>query len=219
MAQLTISWLGHSFFKLQAGDLTVAIDPFNEAKVGLKCPRFNADLLLVSHDHDDHNNRAAIMGKPFVVTGPGEYEVGGCAVYGVASFHDARGGAERGRNTMYRLEIEGVRVAHLGDIGQEKLTPAQLDVLDGVDVLLVPVGGTYTVDGKQAAVLVEQIEPKVVVPMHYQTPGLKMRITLDGVEPFVKALGLPPTREEKLKLQKKDISSDQRRLVLLEPGV
>lgn len=219
MAQLTISWLGHSFFKLQAGDVTVAIDPFAEEKVGLKCPRFNADLLLITHEHDDHSNRAAIMGKPFEVSRPGEYEVGGVTVYGVAGFHDANGGEERGRITMYRIEMEGIRVVHLGDIGQDKLTNAQLEVLDGVDVLLIPVGGTYTVNGHQAASLVEQLEPRIVVPMHYQTPGLKMRVTLDGVEPFIKALGLPATKEQKLKLQKKDLNPDQRQVVLLEPGV
>jgi L-ascorbate metabolism protein UlaG (beta-lactamase superfamily) len=212
MAQLTITWLGHSFFKLQAGDATVAIDPY-DAATGLKPPRFNADLLLITHEHHDHNNRATVMGQPFEVAAPGEYEVKGCTVYGVAGFHDTKGG----RNTMYRLEMEGIRVVHLGDIGQEKLTPAQLEVLDGVDVLLIPVGGKYTVNGQQAASLVDQLEPRIVVPMHYKIPGLK--IDIDGPEAFLKAIGLPVQKEQKLKLQKKDLNPDQRQVVLLEPDV
>lgn len=120
---------------------------------------------------------------------------------------------------MYRLEMEGIRIAHLGDIGQDKLTDKQLEVLNSVDVLLIPVGGKYTVNGSQAAELVEQLEPRIVVPMHYQTPALKMRETLDGVEPFIKATGLTPVKEQKLKLQKKDLNPDQRLLVLLETSV
>ncbi len=216
MAQLTITWLGHSFFKLQAGDVTVAIDPY-DAATGLKPPRFNADLLLITHEHHDHNNRGTIMGQPFEVSTPGEYEVGGVTVYGVAGFHDTKGGEDRGRMTMYRVEMEGIRVVHLGDIGQDKLTAEQLEVLDGVDVLLIPVGGKYTVNGQQAANLVEQLEPRIVVPMHYKIPGLK--IDIEGPESFVKAIGLPTQKEQKLKLQKKDLNPDQRQVVLLEPDV
>ena len=150
MALLTITWLGHSFFKLQAGDVTVAIDPY-DASTGLKPPRFNADLLLITHEHHDHNNRSTIMGQPFEVASPGEYEVKGCTVYGINGSHDAKEGGLGGIITMYRVEIEGIRLAHLGDIGQEQLTEKQLEVLDGVDVLFIPVGGKYTVNGSQAA--------------------------------------------------------------------
>jgi L-ascorbate metabolism protein UlaG (beta-lactamase superfamily) len=216
MAQLTITWLGHSFFKLQAGDVTVVIDPY-DAATGLKPPRFNADLLLITHEHHDHNNRATVMGQPFEVSTPGEYEVGGVTVYGVAGFHDTKSGEERGRMTMYRVEMEGIRVVHLGDIGQDKLTSEQLEVLDGVDVLLIPVGGKYTVNGQQAASLVDQLEPRIVVPMHYKIPGLK--IDIEGPEAFLKAIGLPAQKEQKLKLQKKDLNPDQRQVVLLEPDV
>lgn len=216
MALLTITWFGQSFFKLQAGDVTVAIDPY-DAGTGLKPPRFNADLLLITHEHHDHNNRGTIMGQPFEVSSPGEYEVKGCTVYGVSGSHDGKASFERGAITMYRIEMEGIRLAHLGDIGQEQLTEKQLEVLDGVDVLFIPVGGKFTVNGTQAAKLVEQIEPRIIVPMHYKIPGLK--IDLDGSEAFVKALGLPVTKESKLKLQKKDLNPDQQQLVLLESSL
>lgn len=193
----------------------MAIDPY-EAGIGLKPPRFNADLLLITHDHYDHNNKQTIMGQPLTVMGPGEYEVKGCAVYGIQAWHDNKGGSERGANTIYRLELVGIRLAHLGDLGQTSLTDEQLEVLDGIDVLMIPVGGKYTINAPTAVEIIEQIEPRVIIPMHYKMPGLK--VDLDGVEPFIKALGLPTQPEAKLRLVKKDLLTEERRLVILEPS-
>lgn len=213
---VTIQWLGHSFFKIQSGEVTVAIDPY-DASVGLKPPRFNADLLLITHEHHDHSNRQTIMGQPFEVAGPGEYEVKGCSVYGILGWHDNKQGSERGASTMYRLELEGVRIAHLGDLGQTELTDKQLEVLDGVDVLMIPVGGKYTINGKEAEAIVEQIEPRIIIPMHYKIPGLK--VDIDDVEPFIKAMGLPVQKESKLRLVKKDFVLGERKLIVFEPSL
>lgn len=212
---MVLTWFGHSYFKLQAGDVTVAVDPY-DAKVGLKPPRFSADLLLITHDHYDHANREAITGSPFTIDGPGEYEVRGCTVYGLPSWHDAKGGAERGANTMYRIELDGLNIIHLGDLGQATLTDEQLGAMNGVDVLLVPVGGRYTVGATEAAALVAQLEPRVVVPMHYKLP--KLAVDIEGVEPFLKAVGLPVQREQKLRLSRKDLAVEGTRVVVLEPN-
>lgn len=212
---MVITWFGHSYCKLQAGDVTVAIDPY-DAKVGLKPPRFSADLLLITHAHYDHDNRQAISGSPFVIEGPGEYEVRGCTVYGLPSWHDAKSGGERGANTIYRVELDGLNVVHLGDLGQPTLTDAQLEALNGVDVLLVPVGGKYTIGPTEAAATVAQLEPKVVVPIHYKLP--KLTIDVEGVDAFLKAVGLPVQREQKLRLSRKDLAADGTRVVVLEPS-
>lgn len=216
MLQVNVQWLGHSFFKLQSGNLTVAIDPYDPS-VGLKPPRFNADILLITHDHYDHNNKAAIMGQSFVIYGPGEYEIKGCAIYGIPSYHDPKQGSEKGINTIYRLELSGIRFVHLGDLGQDSLTDQQIEVLDGVDVLMVPVGGKYTLNANQAVAIIEQLDPRIIIPMHYKIPGLK--IDVGGVEAFVKALGLPPQQDSKLRLIKKDLRAEDRRLIILEPSL
>ena len=116
---------------------------------------------------------------------------------------------------MYLLESENISLAHLGDIGQTQLDDGQLEYLEGADILLIPVGGKYTVNAKQARDLINQIEPRIVIPMHYKMPGLKVEI--DGVDKFVKELGLTPQYEEKLRLSKKDLPQEDTKLVILKP--
>jgi len=120
---MIINWLGHSAFKIQFKDVTLAIDPYD--KIGLKMPKFQADILLISHEHDDHNNMAAIKGEPFLINGPGEYEVKNVFIYGIPGFHDNKQGAEKGKITMYLIEAEGIKIAYLSDLGQANLTEAQ----------------------------------------------------------------------------------------------
>lgn len=166
--------LGHAAFKLRGKSATVVTDPFDEKKVGIKFPKsLEADIVTVSHNHDDHNAVSAVGGSPFVITGPGEYEVKGVSVIGVSSFHDDQSGAQRGKNTMYRIEIDHVKIGHLGDVGHV-LTSAQVDALDGIDVLLIPVGGVYTIDAQKAAQIVADIEPRIVIPMHYQSSNAEL---------------------------------------------
>ncbi len=217
---MLIQWFGQACFKIQTkpgpnGEVTVVFDPFEVSKVGLALPKMMADVVAITHDHFDHNNIDIISGEPVVINGPGEYEIKQIFFYGFAGWHDDKQGAERGPNTIYLLESEGISVAHLGDIGQSELTSDQLEYLEGVDILLIPVGGKYTVAAKQAIDLVNQIEPRIVIPMHYRLPGLK--IDLDSAEKFIKELGLTPQVEQKFKITKKDLPQDETKLVVLKP--
>lgn len=189
-------------------------DPYDKSS-GLKVPNFESDIITVSHDHYDHNNTKALRGKPFIVDVPGEYDVKGVLIQGISSFHDDKSGAERGENIIYRIEMDDIAVAHLGDLGHA-LTDEQLDALDGVDILLIPVGGKFTIDAKKAVEVVSQIEPRIVIPMHYKVKGLKE--PLDDVDKFVKELGINPTNEEKLKINKRDLPQDGMELVVLKPA-
>ncbi len=186
-----ITWAGQACFQISVSngkdhEANIVIDPFDE-KVGLKVPNFSADILLVSHNHADHNNVGAIKGGPFLIENPGEYEVKGVFVQGIDSFHDDSEGKERGKNTIYVIEAENMRFCHLGDFGQKQLTDEQLEKIDKVDILMIPVGGTFTIDSSEASKVIGQIEPKIVIPMHYALP--KLKIELDGVEKFLKAMG------------------------------
>ncbi len=212
---MIITWCGHSCFKIQNklnDGVTVTTDPFDK-KIGLKPPAFESDIVTVSHDHYDHNNVKSLRGNPFVIKTAGEYDVKGVAVHGVESYHDNEEGKEKGVNIIYKISMDDITIAHLGDLGHE-LNEKQLEVLVGIDILFVPVGGKYTLNAKKAVEVVSQIEPRIVIPMHYQIPGLKIK--LDGVEKFIKELGIKPTNEVKLKITKKDLPQEDTELVLLE---
>jgi L-ascorbate metabolism protein UlaG (beta-lactamase superfamily) len=214
---MVITWYGQACFKIQSGDLVIAIDPFAK-EIGLTPPRFRADLALVTHSHYDHSNTASLAGDPFVVSGPGEYEVKGAVIRGIQTVHDRVLGKERGLNTAYRLEVEGIALVHMGDFGEERAREETLELLGDVDVLFVPVGGTYTIDAQDAARVTKQIEPAFVVPMHYKLPGVKA--DLAGVEPFLKEMGSAKAEPaEKLVLKKKDIPEESRiTVVVLKPA-
>jgi L-ascorbate metabolism protein UlaG (beta-lactamase superfamily) len=211
-----ISYLGHACFKIQdkvsADGVTLVTDPFNKS-LGLKVPNFEADIVTVSHSHEDHSNADSLRGNPFIIDAPGEYEVKGVMVQGVESFHDDQNGAERGANIVFRIEIDGVSIAHLGDLGHV-LSDEELEKLGVIDILLIPVGGKYTLDAKKAVEVVNQIEPRIVIPMHYKLAESK--IDLDSVEKFVKELGVEAKREEKLKMNKKDLPQEGMDLLILE---
>ena len=211
-----ISWLGHSCFKIQdkiAPDGVILVtDPFDKS-IGLKVPSFEADIVTVSHDHYDHNNVSALRGNPFIIDSAGEYDRKGVMIEGVESYHDDKQGAKSGKNIMYRIEIDDITIVHLGDLGHI-LDNKQLEKVGGADILLIPVGGTYTLDAKNAVAVVSQIEPRIVIPMHYKTKNLK--ISLDGADKFIKELGLKPTIEEKLKISQKDLPAEDMELVILK---
>lgn len=212
---MIITWQGHSCFKIQdkigPEGVVVVTDPFNK-EIGLKVPNFEADIVTVSHDHQDHNNVDALRGNPFTISCAGEYDFKGVLIEGIDSYHDEKKGEERGGNIIYRIEIDDISVAHLGDLG-EVLDNGQLEKLAGTDVLLIPVGGKYTLDAKKAVEVISQIEPRIIIPMHYQTEGLK--IDLDSIDKFIKEIGLTPTYEEKLKISKKDLPQEDMELVIL----
>lgn len=214
---MTFTWFGQSFFKVETQGQVIAIDPFSRnEKVGFrKVPRFRADIVLVTHDHDDHNNVAALEGDPLVFQGPGEYEAKGIFFEGIASFHDAVAGKERGGNTIFVIESEDLRVVHMGDFGEERLSQEERERIDRVDILLVPVGGQFTIGGKEALDLIHKLEPKLVIPMHYKLPGLNL--PLEGPEKFLKELSAKPPREEKVSVRAKELTGEKTRVVLLKP--
>jgi len=162
-----------------------------------------AHIVTVSHQHDGHSYVQGIEGAPKLVTRPGEYEIGDVLIIGIATFHGGEGGQKRGRNTVYLLEMDEVSVCHLGDLGHV-LTAEQVEEIDNVDVLLLPVGGVSTIDAPVAAEVVRQLEPKVVVPMHYKTPQIGRE--LEPVERFLKEIGIEEvTSQAKLSLTRSSL--------------
>jgi len=176
--------LGHSSFRLRGKQATLITDPFGESGLLVKFPKhMEADIVTISHEHEDHNAADLVGGTPFVIRGPGEYEIKGVSVIGVTSFHDDQQGAARGKNTMYRIEMDGIKIVHLGDLGHV-LSSAQVDQIDGVDILIVPIGGTYTVDAEKAAQIISDIEPRIIIPMH----DARSNKDLASVEIFLKQM-------------------------------
>jgi len=189
---MDIYWGGQALFRLKGKYATVIIDPYDQDFTGLKLPKDLAgDVVLSTHPHEDHNNVAAVKtpsgGKSMVFNSPGEYEVNGVVITGISSFHDDSQGSERGKNILFHLMLDRLNIVHLGDLGQSKLTEEQLTQIGEVDILLVPVGGMYTIDSKQATNIVSQLEPRIIIPMHYKIEGLKFE--LEGVERFLKEMG------------------------------
>jgi len=169
---MEIRYLGHSSFFLKGKNASVVTDPYNSQMTGLKFPKhIEADIVTISHEHQDHNDTGAVEGSPFIVRGPGEYEIRGVSIIGVGLYHDDNKGEIRGKNTVYRIEIDGLAILHLGDLGHE-LTSEDIDLLDGIDILMIPVGGTFTIGPSQADHIISEIEPSIVLPMHYQRPSL-----------------------------------------------
>ena len=215
-----IYWAGQSCFQISVSNsrdhsADIVIDPYEE-KIGLKLPNLSADILLVTHNHHDHNNIKGVKGTPFIIDGPGEYEVKEVFVQGISSFHDDQGGKERGQNTIYVFEAEEMKFCHLGDLGQKQLTDEQLEKIDKVDVLMIPVGGGYTIDSPAAQKIISQIEPKVVIPMHYALPGQKD--SLDEVSKFLKTMGKPSiTPQEKVVVKTSTLPSDGMEIIVLQP--
>jgi L-ascorbate metabolism protein UlaG (beta-lactamase superfamily) len=182
---MDITWLGHSCFRLKGSHATVITDPYSP-EIGYTMGKTNARIVTVSHQHPGHCYIQGVGGEPKIVERPGEYEIGGVLIIGIATFHDKEKGEKRGKNTVYLLEIDEVTICHLGDLGHV-LTGEQVEEIDDVDVLLLPVGGVATINAATAAEVVRQIEPKIVIPMHYKTPPLKME--LDPVDKFLKEIG------------------------------
>lgn len=184
---MDINFLGQASFRLKGKNTTVITDPY-DSSLGIKFPKTEADIVTVSHDHFDHNAANLVGGDPFVIDGPGEYEIKGVKVTGVASFHDEKKGEQRGKNVLFSFLVDGIRICHLGDLGQEELTDKQLEDLGQVDILLVPTGGVFTIDATKAAKIAASLEPKIVIPMHFQDKDTK--VELEPVDKFLKEMGV-----------------------------
>jgi L-ascorbate metabolism protein UlaG (beta-lactamase superfamily) len=196
--------LGHSSFKFVGKEITVVCDPFHDDAVGMKFPRASADVVTVSHEHLDHNNREGVKGEFLCFDSPGEYEIKNSEIVGIKAYHDEKKGAERGLVTLFVYEVDGIKLCHLGDLGHD-LSSDQLEKIDGVDVLFIPVGGVVTIDAKKAAKVISEISPKIVVPMHYKG---KKKNNLDNVDVFLKEMGKDPKKASNIKIKKKDLPED-----------
>ena len=183
---MDITWLGHSCFRIRGSHATIITDPYPPG-LGYSLGKPTAHIVTVSHQHPGHSYTQDIGGEPKLVTAPGEYEISGVLIIGIATFHDREEGKKTGRNTVYLMEVDEVSICHLGDLGHVLITE-QVEKLDNVDVLLLPVGGVSTINAPTAAEVVRQLEPKVVIPMHYKTPALNRE--LEPVERFLKEMGV-----------------------------
>ena len=220
---MLVRWFGQAAFRLQGAGHSVVIDPFGRLPEAVRARglRFayppvegvGADLVLVTHEHFDHNGVEGIEGDPEVVRLAGTHETPVGTVVGVASEHDSEAGTRRGPNAMYRFSLDGIDIAHLGDLGQAALRPEQAAALRGVQLLFVPVGGGPTIDGPQAAALVDELQPRIVVPMHYATPAADflgaLDPFLDAVDATVRAVGAPEAEIDGL--------PDAREVLVLQP--
>ena len=170
---MRVKWLGHSSFLLTSDKGTrIITDPY-KAGGGLKYGEINeaAEVVLISHEHGDHNNPSSVKGSPQVFKGPGVKEAKGIKFTGIPAFHDEVGGSKRGSDTIFVFELDGLRICHLGDLGHE-LDSVQVKQIGTIDILLVPIGGFYTFEPDVATKVVNKLAPRVIIPMHFKTPGV-----------------------------------------------
>ncbi len=183
---MKIQWLGQSCFLMVSGQgVWVLADPF-DPKIGYRAPAVPADIVTTSHAHGDHNYIQAVQGKFDVVNQPGETNLHGIPIKGISSFHDDTRGSQRGQNILFRFTIDGLNVLHCGDLGH-LLSPEQVQAIGPVDVLLIPVGGHYTIDAATAVKVMKQLNPALTIPMHFRTPAVSMPI--ETIEPFLREAG------------------------------
>lgn len=214
---MNIAWYGQSCFKIQSKDITLITDPFDK-KIGLRPPYGSANIVTVSHNHSDHNNFQVVKDSPFVVDGAGEYEIKKITIRGINSYHDNQEGRERGLNTIYVMEMEDIKICHLGDLGQNSLVNGQLEKIGQVDILFVPIGGVSTIDWKSAGTVISQIEPRIIIPMHYKISGAKEKVLkLDSADNFCKEYGISPKDAvNKFSIKKKDLPQEGSETIIMK---
>jgi L-ascorbate metabolism protein UlaG (beta-lactamase superfamily) len=205
-----ITWYGRACFRLKGKHAAVITDPC-PPKTGFVAGKHDVDLLTISHDHADHAYTRSIHAG-MTLTRPGEYEFADLLVTGVRTWHDGVEGKERGENVIFAFEVDGVHVCHLGDLGHV-LTDEQLHEIGPIDVLLVPAGGNFTLSPREAAEVVAQLEPKVVIPMHFALDGAST--DLMGPETFLHELAAEPIRLPKASLTPSTLP-EETQVVLLE---
>ena len=217
---MIIQYYGHSCFKITTkpagrgqGEVNIFLDPFDKS-IGLRPPQGQADLVLVSHDHADHNNVTALKGDPIAIKIPGEYSVRGISLVGIPSAHGGLQGKEAGIiNTIFTLESEDLRLCHLGDLGTD-LSEKQLEEINGVDILMIPIGGNYTIDHKKAVELIKKIEPIIVIPMHYKIN--ESTVDIADEKKFCNEIGnCPKDRPSKINIKRKDLEGKRMEVLLL----
>ena len=208
---MEIVWLGHSCFRIRGKEATIVTDPFDKT-LGYPVRKPTASIVTVSHNHPQHSFVDGVAGSPRVVSRPGEYDIANVFINGIATFHDNEKGATRGKNTVFFMEIDEVKVCHLGDLGHVP-TSEQIEQMSGADILMVPVGGFTTLNAAAAAETIGLLEPKLVIPMHYKTEVVKME--LEPLEHFIKVMGLKEVvSQPKLNVTKSTLPPEIKVLVL-----
>jgi len=216
---MKITWHGYGLFQIATNpqknsQVNIVIDPFDKS-IGLRVPKLEADILLVTHQHYDYNNIKGVSGSPFIIDNSGEYEVKKIFIQGIPGLLDDSEEGKRGKNTIYVIDAEDIRICHLGDFGQKELTEEQLDKIGSIDILMTPIGGTYTISAKEAVKIMAQLEPKITIPMQYALP--KLKIKLDSLTKFLKAFGIKSLAPmKKLVIKKKDMPVDEAKIIVLE---
>lgn len=218
---MEIAYLGHSCFKIKTKTGTVVTDPYG-AMTGFKMPAVAADVITISHDHGDHNNIAGVTGTarrkdPFVITEAGEYEIDGISIFGYQTFHDGTDGKDRGNNLIYVIQTEDLRILHLGDLGHT-LSEKLIGELDGIDAVMVPIGGTFTIDSETATKVIESIDPTYVIPMHYKTKAHDEKAfgELTDLTKFTASYGHTVRPVKTLTLSKLSLPQDATEVIVFE---
>ncbi len=212
---MTITWYGLSCFKVETRDAVLAFSPFSKIEEwGIqKSPRFKSDMVFVSQDSPAYNGVSGIEDGAIRIDEPGEYEAKSVFVYGIATNNLKQKDAVA--NTVFVVRSEQMVIGYLGGLGEAKLPEETIHKLEGVDILFIPVGGAGACSASYAASLISQLEPSVIIPMHYKVPGMKGR--MDGIEAFLKEINMKAEEQEKVSIKQRDISETESRLVLLKP--
>jgi L-ascorbate metabolism protein UlaG (beta-lactamase superfamily) len=217
---MEITYIGHSCFKIKGEEITLVVDPYDPKKTGYKLPKLSADVVLMTHEHPDHAHVEGVSDYRLVVETPGEYEAAGTFITGIKTYHDDNEGKDRGNNTIYQVEMDGFSLLHLGDLGHE-LQKETLEKLTEIDVLMIPVGGVYTVDAKTAVKVISSVEPSIIIPMHYQTKDLSgLKDELDDLKNFLDEIGIEESgikKTDKLSLSSRSSIPSESAVYVLSP--
>lgn len=179
---LQLRWHGHACWEI-TNDITLVTDPHDGKSIGIPAPSVTGDIILVSHDHYDHNSVKSVEKEDSkVITDDRKRSISDIEIKGIESFHDEKQGAKRGKNIIFHFTIDGIKFCHLGDLGHD-IDDETVSKIGEVDILFIPVGGTFTVDDRQAWKVIKKIKPKIIVPMHYKIGGLSLPIA--GIDPFL----------------------------------
>lgn len=209
---MDIVWYGHSCFRLmERGMASIVMDPYDNEVIGLEPLKLKADIVTVSHDAPGHNAVANVKSTSHVIAGPGEYEIGGVFITGVRT---ERNDDKKSKNLLFHFDFDGLKIAHFGDLTKLP-TQSEIEALGDVNIALVPVGAGNSLNAAKAAELISMVEPNIVIPMHYQIPGLNVK--LDPLTKFLKEMGITdPQTESMLKLSKSNLTTETK-VIVMEP--
>lgn len=214
---MKVEWFGHSCFKLtESTGTSVVTDPFDET-IGYGVPKLSADIVTISHDHHDHNNKEIVQGNPKVINEQKSFEYNGITISSFNSFHDEAEGKKRGENLIFKYRIDGIDVCHLGDIGEE-CNSQLVDLLLPVNVLLIPIGGKYTIDAEKAKEYIDKLMPDFVIPMHFRTRSHSLR-DIDKLEPFLNLFeeeDIIKVEDDYIILDRNDLDSETTKVIVLD---